>query len=99
MTVRSNTSPQSVALEQGAVLKLLLTSGGVTNTSIRDALVDLLGKPISDSSALCIPTAQWGHPSCGPVSARGFVSGAAPWCSLTLMEWQSLGLLELSTLP
>jgi dipeptidase E len=99
MTVRSNTPPQSVVVEQGAVLKLLLTSGGVTNTSIRDALVDLLGKPISDSTALCIPTAQWGHPSCGPVSARGFVSGAAPWGSLTSMEWKSLGLLELSTLP
>jgi len=39
-------------------LKLLLTSGGVTNTSIRDALVDLLGKPIEESNALCIPTAE-----------------------------------------
>jgi hypothetical protein len=47
-------------------LKLLLTSGGVTNTSIRDALVDLLGKPIDESRALCIPTAQWGQPMCGP---------------------------------
>jgi dipeptidase E len=99
MPVPSNTSPQSVVVEQGAVLKLLLTSGGVTNTSIRDALVDLLGKPISSSTALCIPTAQWGHPSCGPVSARGFVSGAAPWGGLTSMEWKSLGLLELSALP
>ena len=41
-------------------MKLLLTSGGVKNTSIRDALVDLLGKPIGDSSALCIPTAEYG---------------------------------------
>ena len=39
-------------------MKLLLTSGGVTNPSIRDALVDLLGKPIAESNALCIPTAQ-----------------------------------------
>ena len=60
-------------------MKLLLTSGGVTNTSIRDALVDLLGKPTADATALCIPTAQWGHPMCGPVSARGFVSGLPPW--------------------
>ena len=44
-------------------MKLLLTSGGITNTSIRDALVDLLGKPIADSTALCIPTAQWGYRS------------------------------------
>jgi hypothetical protein len=27
------------------------------NTSIQNALVDLLGKPIADSNALCIPTA------------------------------------------
>ena len=80
-------------------MKLLLTSGGVTNPSIRDALVDLLGKPIADASALCVPTAQWGHPMCGPVSARGFVSGLPPWGGMTAMEWKSLGLLELSALP
>jgi dipeptidase E len=80
-------------------VKLLLTSGGVTNASIHRALVDLLGKPTADATALCIPTAQWGHPSCGPVSARGFVSGASPWGGLTSMEWKSLGLLELSVLP
>ena len=43
-------------------MKLLLTSGGVTNPSIETALIGLLGKPIAESSALCIPTAQWGHP-------------------------------------
>ena len=80
-------------------MKLLLTSGGVTNTSIRRALVDLLGKPTADATAICIPTAQWGHPMCGPVSARGFVSGMPPWGGLTSMEWKSLGLLELSALP
>jgi dipeptidase E len=80
-------------------LKLLLTSGGVTNPSIRDALVDLAGTPIADSSALCIPTAQWGHPLCGPASVRGFVSGASPWGSLTSLGWKSLGVLELTALP
>lgn len=43
-------------------MKLLLTSGGVSNASIRAALLDLLGKPIADCKALCIPTAEWGHP-------------------------------------
>jgi dipeptidase E len=81
------------------MVKLLLTSGGVTNTSIREALVDLLGRPTADATALCIPTAQWGHPMCGPVSARGFVSGVPPWGGMTSMEWKSLGLLELSALP
>jgi dipeptidase E len=80
-------------------VKLLLTSGGLTNESIREALASMIGKPTAQSSALCIPTAQWGHPSCGPVSARGFVSGRPPWGSMTSLEWGSLGLLELSALP
>jgi len=80
-------------------MKLLLTSGGVTNPSIRAALVKLLGKPIEESSALCIPTAQWGHPMCGPASARGFVVGGPPWHVMTGLGWKSLGLLELTALP
>ena len=80
-------------------MKLLLTSGGVTNASIRQALVDLLGRPIADSTALCVPTAQWGHPMCGPVSVRGVVSGVPPWGGMTSLEWKSLGVLELTALP
>jgi dipeptidase E len=80
-------------------MKLLLTSGGVTNASLRRVLVDLLGKPIADATALCIPTAQRGHPMCGPVSARGFVAGLAPWGGLASLGWRSLGLLELTALP
>jgi dipeptidase E len=88
-----------LALDLGGILKLLLTSGGVTNPSINDALVDLLGKPTGEASALCIPTAQWAHPMCGPVSARGFVSGLPPWGGMTSLQWKSVGLLELSALP
>jgi dipeptidase E len=80
-------------------MRLLLTSGGITNPSIHDALVDLLGKPIADANALCIPTAQWGHPLCGPVSVRGFVSGLPPWGGMTSLQWKSLGVLELTALP
>ncbi len=80
-------------------MKLLLTSGGVTNASIRDALVGLLGKPIEDATALCIPTAQWGHPMCDPTTARGFVTGLPPWGGMTSLAWKSLGLLELTALP
>jgi dipeptidase E len=81
-----------------ASVKLLLTSGGVTNTSIRDALIGLLGKPIADSSALCIPTAEWGHPRCTPASAWRFIAGQSPspMCDL---GWKSLGVLELTALP
>jgi dipeptidase E len=46
--------------------------------SIRDALVELLSKPIASCRALCIPTAQWGHPRCGPRSVREVVAGAPP---------------------
>jgi dipeptidase E len=79
-------------------VKLLLTSGGVTNASIHDALVGLLGKPIADSRALCIPTAEWGHPGCTPASAWRFVAGRSPspMCDL---GWSSVGLLELTALP
>lgn len=80
-------------------MKLLLTSGGVTNPSIRAALIELLGKPIDESTALCIPTAQWGHPLCGPVSARGFIAGAPPWHLMVGLGWKSVGLLELTALP
>ncbi|TDD60345.1 peptidase E [Kribbella antibiotica] len=80
-------------------MKLLLTSGGVSNDSIRDALVDLLGKPISESRALYIPTAQWGHPMLGPQSVRRSVVGEPPFHRLTSLGWASLGVLELTALP
>ena len=47
-------------------MRLLLTSGGIKNPSIHGALVDLLGKPIAESSALCIPTASYAQPMAGP---------------------------------
>src|SRR4051794_15371866 len=60
----------------GDTSKLLLTSGGVTNASIREGLVQLLGKPIGESTALCIPTAQYGHPMVGPgLKAWQFIRG------------------------
>jgi hypothetical protein len=37
-----------------AYMKLLLTSGGVTNASIHSALVRLLGKPVTESRAPCV---------------------------------------------
>lgn len=77
-------------------MKFLLTSAGIKNTSIHDALVDLLGKPIAESNALCIPTAV--YPSGGPGMAWRFISGRAstPLCEL---GWKSLGVLELTALP
>jgi dipeptidase E len=77
-------------------MKLLLTSAGIKNPSIYDALVDLLGKPIADCNALCIPTATYAMG--GPGSAWRFITGRAstPMCEL---GWKSLGVLELTALP
>jgi dipeptidase E len=80
-------------------VKLLLTSGGVTNASIHNALVDLLGKPIAECHALCVPTAQWGHPMLGPASVRGFVAADPNYRHLSGLGWASLGVLELTALP
>jgi dipeptidase E len=80
-------------------VKLLLTSAGIKNSSIRDALVDLLGKPIADSNALCIPTAGYGHPHVTPAGAWRFISGREPDCPMTGLGWKSLGVLELTALP
>jgi len=80
-------------------VRLLLTSAGVKNASIHDVLVDLLGKPIADSNALCIPTAGYGHPQGSPGGAWRFISGqqaSTPMCEL---GWKSLGVLELTALP
>jgi dipeptidase E len=80
-------------------MKLLLTSAGIKNTSIRNALVDLLGKPIAESSALCIPTAAYGHPMAGPGAAWRFISGREPRTPMCELGWKSLGVLELTALP
>ena len=79
-------------------MKLLLTSGGVTNASIHEALVGLLAKPIADSTALCIPTAEWGHTACTPFGVRRFVLGDGPG-GLCGLGWKSVGVLELTALP
>jgi len=80
-------------------MQLLLTSAGITNTSIHNALVGLLGKPIAESSALCIPTAAYGHPMAGPDAAWRFISGNEPSTPMCELGWKSLGVLELTALP
>ncbi len=50
-------------------MKLLLTSGGINNPSIENALLELLGKPFSECNALVVPTATYAHPMAGPRQA------------------------------
>ena len=78
-------------------MRFLLTSAGIKNPSIHDALVDLLGKPIAESNALCIPTAVYAKRG-GADMAWRFITGRAstPLCEL---GWKSLGVLELTALP
>jgi dipeptidase E len=78
-------------------MKLLLTSAGIKNASIQDALVGLLDKPIAESNALFIPTAVYPFPG-GPGMAWRAISGktSSPLCEL---GWKSLGILELTALP
>ena len=78
-------------------MKLLLTSAGIKNTGIHNALVDLLGKPIAECSALCIPTATYANPG-GAGRAWQFINGrsSTPMCEL---GWKSLRVLELTALP
>jgi dipeptidase E len=78
-------------------MKFLLTSNGISNASIHDALVGLLDKPIAESSALCIPTGVQPFRG-GPSHVYRFISGSteSPMCGL---GWKSLGVLELTALP
>ena len=71
-------------------MRLLLTSGGIVNNSIRNALVDMMGKPIAEATALFVPTAEQ---PLGPF----FVGRSAQ--NLLQQEWKAFGVLELTALP
>lgn len=78
-------------------MKLLLTSSGISNPSIQNALVGLLGKPIAECNALFVPTGIYPYPF-GARYAWNPISGNTrfPFCNL---GWKTMGLLELSALP
>jgi dipeptidase E len=81
------------------MMNYLLTSAGIKNPSINNALVSLLGKPISECSALCIPTANHGQRREAAFRAWRFVAGQEPQCPMVELGWKSMGLLELTALP
>ncbi len=72
-------------------MKLLLTSAGITNDSIRKALEELLGKPVNKSKAICIPTAIYAMPN----------GGVYGWQMLKELDlgWEEYGTLELTAVP
>jgi dipeptidase E len=86
-----------IAVTRKGIMKCLLTSGGISNTRIHNALEELLGKSIAESSALIIPTAIYPFPGGAGMAWRAICGAAAsPLCGL---EWKSLGVLELTALP
>jgi dipeptidase E len=85
------------SLEGRVFMKLLLTSSGISNPSIHDVLVDLLGKPIAESSALFVPTGIYPFPG-GADKAFQAISGNVK-SPLSDLGWKSLGVLELTALP
>jgi dipeptidase E len=78
-------------------MKLLLTSGGISNKSIHNALLDLLSKPIDECNALFIPTAIYPFPN-GTNMAWQAICGKTK-SKLCQLGWKSLGVLELTSLP
>lgn len=79
-------------------MKLLLTSSGVTNPSIESALLELLGKPIAESSALVCAAGMYPFPD-GPRGAWRATSGGAESPAFSGLGWKSLGVLEVTALP
>ncbi len=73
-------------------MKLLLTSMGISNPSIRAALESLLEKPVRECRAICVATAAYALPN-GPGDG---------WLTLKTFHdlgWKSFGVLELTALP
>jgi dipeptidase E len=78
-------------------MKLLLTSSGITNQSISAALVELLGKPIAESSALFVPTGI--YPFAGGAGMAWDAMTGSRASRVCDLGWKSLGVLELTALP
>jgi len=78
-------------------MRLLLTSGGITNAEIMNAFLELLGKSIEESTVLCVTSASYTFSS-GPYMAYEFLTGktGAPMCNLGFKE---IGILEVTALP
>lgn len=78
-------------------MKLLLTSAGISNPTIHNALTALLGKAVGEATALFIPTAIYGIRNGGDIVRRVICGQLGdPFCD---MGWKSLGLLELTAMP
>ncbi|MEV6521158.1 Type 1 glutamine amidotransferase-like domain-containing protein [Longispora sp. NPDC051575] len=78
-------------------MRALLTSSGIRNGSIHAALVELLGKPVAEATALFVPTALYPFPGGAGMAYRA-IRGESP-SPLCELGWRSMGVLELTALP
>ena len=72
-------------------VKLLLTSNGITNQSIRHALESLLGKPIGKAKVVFVPTAIYAMPGGGSYAWQNLED-------LNKIGWRTVSMLELTAL-
>jgi dipeptidase E len=79
------------------MIKLLLTSTGISNKTIHNALGQLLGKPVGESNALFVPTGVYPFVG-GPNYAWWPIAGKMK-DTLVDLGWKTMGLLELTALP
>ncbi len=77
-------------------VKLLLTSGGVKNPTIQQALIDLLGKPINACNALLITTASFGFDQ-GFEQAYRYLHDDAE-TPMGSLGWKACGLVDIAAL-
>jgi dipeptidase E len=78
-------------------MKLLLTSSGITNASIEAALVDLMGKPIAEATALFVPTGMYPFRDGFRYGYRATIGQLGG--PMAALGWKSMGVLELTALP
>jgi dipeptidase E len=73
-------------------MNLLLTSAGLRNETLRDALRDMLGKPFGAANIVYVPTASVAEPG-----DHGWL--VAEMSRLHAIGWREFGVLELNGLP
>ena len=73
-------------------MKLLLTASGLRNTTLRDALRDLLGKPFESANIVYVPTASVAEPG-----DHGWL--VEDMSRLHGLGWREFDVLELNGLP
>jgi dipeptidase E len=73
-------------------VRLLLTSAGLRNETLRQALYDLLAKPFASASVVYVPTASVAEPG-----DHGWL--VADLNRLHALDWREFDILELNGLP